>query len=242
MHLASIGRLAAASLLKAYPAAALESGTRKAWECFYRLNAACYFLLSMPILLGNLWFLLLGVLFVMLMPQLAPAAAVVAGAAAALLLGAWVMHGLDQPRRTTRWCAIAVVLGGGSVALLWLAGSEYGARQDAGLTILLFAGFGALAALGHALAAAYEVTRPKARRMFWIVFVIALAIGVFGVCLHGLPQALPSIFRFSCSTSSPPPSSVLSACLGRPGIWLPWRWSAQVYTPHGGSKRVTVGG
>lgn len=190
VHMASLGRTAAAALV-------VLLGTQPRWQAFYFLNAAYYWLLSTPIVVGNV---LLALLALLLIPAMVPPAwlgggvALLAGTMVAVAVG-WVLF---------RWQAkaaggqaalasmlIAVAAGIAAALGIWLEAPQpmYAAMWFAGLeTPLLFL-------LGNSAVKRYDAMRPGALRVWWL-FCAALAIWGGRVVWLTLQQPTPAA---SCS-------------------------------------------
>lgn len=178
LHLASLGRTAMAGLLATMPA---DDPAKRRIGHLYRASMRGYWLLSVPILLGNILLLIIGALLLpLLIPDEArwakPAAALAAGTVLAAFAGFAVAAQLRKAK-PPRWAAnvglTAVLAGGIAVASLGLA-TAWDAVIAPKLAIL---GLAALLLLAGATALIdrYEHSRPGALR--WWCYLLALVAG-----------------------------------------------------------------
>lgn len=187
VHIASLGRTTAAALV-------VLLGTEPRWQAFYRLNAAYYWLLSTPIVVGNV---LLALLALLLVPAMVPpewldgGVALLAGSMVAVAVGwalyRWQAKVVNAGRPAALASILIAVLAGVAVALAcWLAAPPpmFGAMAFAGLeTPLLFL-------LGNSVMKRYDTTRPGALRVWWL-FCAAFAIWGAGVAWWTLHHPMP---------------------------------------------------
>lgn len=127
IHMASLGRTAAATVL------ASQHPPRKAWHLFYLLNAASYWLLSMPIVTGNLILVMFGGLLV---PAVLPSGALIwciAGLAGVIATAGVMLDWLLKRERTasdpssSAWLVVGAIALGVAIGL-----AAYGVFQNLG--------------------------------------------------------------------------------------------------------------
>jgi hypothetical protein len=176
LHMASLGRTTMAGMLQLVSPA--ESDEAKVGS-MYKASAVGYWLLAIPILMGNVLFLAFGILLmILLIPDLhaasVPAAAVTGGVAGGLLAADWMRSRFKSPSVSAamvKW-GIAGVL----VAGAFTAAGLYGAFQlrptFEARNVLFGCAALLLALLGTALMDRYDKSRPGA--LFWWKILLAL--------------------------------------------------------------------
>ena len=180
IHLASLGRTAAAFMAAANPA----------WKKFYSLNAIGYWIFSMPIVIGNLWFVVLGGVFAtsILQDIKGTIGTALFGAELAFAVGYGLLQWLKNHHWRSNLAALATALVGMAGALAWWI-----ELVQFGLTPVMLLAVLPLAGAGYALTRLYEKFRPGAVRL-WGIFGVVLLVAAVGIGLRsGEPGYLQSI-------------------------------------------------
>jgi hypothetical protein len=200
IHMASLGRTAAAMLL------AKQHG--RVWHGFYHLNALSYWLLSMPIVIGNLILALLGGFLAPALLSagwLMPSIGVLAGLMAAALVGIVSLGGRSD--RTLRRPAtpgvvllailVGLIAGGIAPSVFWAL--DLSPPMAIAIQRLVLAGvlMAPLFLVGDRLIRRYDVVREGALAL-WRVMVVALVLFT-AVATILLRRPWPSIETDGCA-------------------------------------------
>jgi hypothetical protein len=178
VHLASLGRTAVAATLSGPP---LNPRKLPWWKLFYGLTAFSYWLLSTPILLGNLLFVFLaGLLVPALLPLnvIKPATAALAGLTAAGFVG-WIVYGwlgrANVGRVSIAVAASASLLMGLAAGGVWFWMHDAITAKIDPLLVMAWLEILPLWLVGDSLARRYDALRPGAY-IVWYVLVGVLAL------------------------------------------------------------------
>jgi hypothetical protein len=202
IHVSSLGRTVAATILGAL--GKVPEGERTCWRLFYGLNATSYWLLSIPIVVGNLILVLLAALLIPALLGDKPVSIAIVGLAAifvavgtGLLLfrrGAGKQHNPKAP-----WATILVSLIGGiataGAAQLWLYGHTDGVWHQ---MILILLELPLLGGVGEVMMRSYDKSRPGALAA-WHAMIVLLGLWMAAVFvrLYYLPAAADLPFSLS---------------------------------------------
>jgi hypothetical protein len=186
VHLASLGRTAVATTNEA----GMTQTRRWWWRVFYRLNAASYWLLSTPILVGNLLFVFLAALLVpaLIGNAVKPATTALVGLIAAALIGG-AIYGSFGRTTVGRFCvavaaSASLILGAavGAVWWFWLDGAI--TRTIDGSLVMAWLEIPLLLLIGDSVARRYDALRPGAY-IVWYALAGALALWMAAVLVLG---------------------------------------------------------
>lgn len=193
LHVASLGRTTLATVIDDLDIRGAASGT---WRLLYRISAMAYWLLAMPILLGNLVFLLMGSLLapaLLPIPMLNSALAALTGAAAAFATGWGYFQYLDarmaEKARNSlplHVVPLSLLAGIGIGILVWI---YLQADNNNLATRLLATGFAAILLGGFCtyLMRLYDEIRPGALILWGFTILSLAALSCYVVVVAGAP-------------------------------------------------------
>ena len=200
LHVASLGRSTLATVLAERDFEQRKYSTL--WHITYGLSASGYWLLSMPILQGNLLLLMLACLMLpALLPAatLAPAFGVFAGLIVALACGSTGIKYCGQKpgglNRVVPWSLAAGIIAGG---VTWHFARGWGDIRHV-LTGLEGA---ALLLAGHLAMGRYGKSRPGSLGVWWALVSMVVIIGIAAACLKSPGDMAPLLpVKTFCSTA-----------------------------------------
>ncbi|MFZ6644539.1 hypothetical protein ACO0LO_02380 [Undibacterium sp. TJN25] len=189
LHVASFGRTTMSAVLNEI---GINGANFREWSHLYKLNAAHYWLLSMPILLGNALFVLLACLLV---PLMLPATYVLyAGIGACLVFGvgcavgsAYFLLGTLQNKAEPHTPVLANIVTPVVILVITAGLPLYFVQTGAWVpdtTFLIWAELACLGAIGVELMRRYARSRPGALALWLIMcgLLAALGIGTYLFC------------------------------------------------------------
>ncbi|MDN0084656.1 hypothetical protein QU487_18130 [Crenobacter sp. SG2305] len=192
LHIASLGRTTLATLL----ASPGEVGTSdsKLVSTLYMLSALGYWLLAMPILQGNLLFILLACLiFPSVVSEnvlLASLAIAIGGtiACAAAIFSRWYLRGHIKPLVLVPFSLLVGIIGG-SLVIVWRENLHHFVQHFARSVTTTFEAV-LLLTIGYLLIRRYDRIRPGALLLWWGLVCLLILAGV-GLALNTMTNGDP---------------------------------------------------